>query len=205
LYEKNADGSGEERLLLKSDQHKIPTSWSRDGKFILFASNDPKTSADIWILPLDSLKPFVFLKTEFQEDLGQFSPDGRWVAYTSAQSGTAQVYVRPFSGEAAQAGAASGLQWMISTKSGAFPRWSGDRKKLFFVNLNSEMLSVDVQPGPAFQAGAPVRMFGEAPATPYGSTLGGDKFLFVAVAPTTGPVPPFTVVLNWTSRLRPTN
>jgi len=120
LYEKNADGSGEERLLLKSDQDKNPTSWSRDGKFILFDSNDPKTSRDIWILPLDSLKPFVFLKTEFQEGTGQFSPDGRWIAYTSGQSGAA-VYVRPFSGEAAQSTAASGPQWTISTKSGVFP------------------------------------------------------------------------------------
>jgi eukaryotic-like serine/threonine-protein kinase len=210
LYEKNADGSGEERLLLKSDQDKTPTSWSRDGKFILFESNDPKTSTDIWVLPLDgskveSLKPFVFLKTEFSEQMAEFSPDGRWVAYTSAQSGSAQVYVRPFSGEAAPATAVSGAQWMISTKSGLYPRWSGDGKKLFFVNLNSEMLSVDVQPGPTFQAGAPVRMFGDVPPSPYGSTLAGDKFLFVAVAPTTGPVPPFTVVLNWTSRLRPAN
>jgi len=210
LYEKNADGSGEERLLLKSDQDRTPTSWSRDGKFILFASNDPKTQADLWVLPLDgsdagSVKPFVFLKTNFLEAGAEFSSDGRWVAYMSDQSGAYQIYVRPFSGEAAPATAVSGAQWMISTTSGIYPRWSGDGKKLFFLNLNSEMLSVDVQSGPTFQAGAPRRMFGDVPPSPYGSTLAGDKFLFVAVAPTTGPVPPFTVVLNWTSRLRPGN
>jgi hypothetical protein len=94
---------------------------------------------------------------------------------------------------------------MISTTSGLYPHWSGDGKKLFYINLNSEMLSVDVQSGATFQAGAPVRMFGDTAPNLYGSTLAGDKFLFVAVAPTTGPVPPFTVVLNWTSRLRPGN
>jgi hypothetical protein len=67
------------------------------------------------------------------------------------------------------------------------------------------MLNVDVQSGPTFQAGAPVRMFGDVPPSAYGSTLAGDKFLFVSVPPTTGPVPPFTVVLNWTSRLRQGN
>jgi Tol biopolymer transport system component len=124
LYEKNADGSGEERLLLKSDQDKTPTSWSRDGKFILFGSSDPKTQEDLWVLPLDgsnvgSLKPFVFLKTEFLEAAGQVSPDGRWVAYMSDQSGTYQVYVRPFSGEAAPATAVSGAQWMSPRRVGS--------------------------------------------------------------------------------------
>ena len=100
--------------------------------------------------------------------MGQFSPDGRWVAYVLPQSGTNQVYVRPFSGEAAPATAVSGPQWMISTKDGIFPRWSGDGKKLFFVNALSEMHSVDIQSGPTLQAGAPVRMFGGVPPTAYG-------------------------------------
>ena len=84
LYEKNADGSGEERLLVSSDQNKYPTSASRDGRFLLFASNGPNAQDDLWVLPLDGeRKPFVFLNTDAHETQGQFSPDQRWIAYHS--------------------------------------------------------------------------------------------------------------------------
>jgi eukaryotic-like serine/threonine-protein kinase len=97
LYEKNADGSGEERLVLRSDQDKIPTSWSRDGRFLLFRSYDPKTREDLWIMPLDGdRKPFVFLNTDAAEAFAQFSPDERWIAYVSETPANPEVFVRPF-------------------------------------------------------------------------------------------------------------
>jgi Tol biopolymer transport system component len=201
LYEKSADGSGEERLLFKSDQDKTPTSWSQDGKFLLFNSQDPKTNTDIWVLQLDSHRPFVFLKTEFQESLARFSPDGRWIAYTSFQSATAQVYVRPFSGDSAQATAGS-KQWMVSTLSGLYPHWSGDGKKLFYVSLNSDFSVVDISAGATLQPSAPRRLFSEVPPVDYGVSPGADKFLFLGLPPSSGTVPPFTIVLNWTSRLK---
>ena len=77
-----------EELLLKSSDDKNPTSWSRDGRFLLFSARDPKTKADLWVLPLDGdKKPKPFLQTEFNEQDGHFSPDGHWIAYTSDESG----------------------------------------------------------------------------------------------------------------------
>jgi serine/threonine protein kinase len=212
LYEKSADGAGEERLLFKSDQDKTPTSWSRDGRFLLFDSVDPKTSDDLWILPLDqskdTLKPLVYLKTEFREGSAQFSPDGRWIAYNANPSGNFQVYVRPFAHEqggqgAGAASAASGPQWMVSTTEGDFPRWSGDGKRLFFVGMSNAFMVADIQPGVTFQSGTPRRLFGDVQNFPFGSTLAGDRFLFADYATATpGPPPPFTVVLNWYTRLK---
>jgi Tol biopolymer transport system component len=208
LYEKSADGGGEERLLFKSDQDKAPTSWSRDGRFLLFHSQDPKTAQDIWILPLDTLKPFVYLKTEFSERFAQFSPDGRWIAYIADPSGTNQIYVRPFTHEQAEQGAGaasavSGPQWMVSTTDGAYPRWSGDGRRLFYMGASGDFMTADVQAGTTFQSGTPRRLFGNLRLTPYGSTLAGDRFLFADYSSATpGPPPPFTVVQNWYTRLK---
>jgi serine/threonine protein kinase len=207
LYEKSADGGGEERLLFKSDQDKSPTSWSRDGRFLLFTSADPKTSNDIWILALDTLKPLLFLKTEFQEGLAQFSPDGRWIAYVSDSSGTGQVYVRPFTHEqgdqgAGAASAASGPQWMVSNTDSVYPRWSGDGKRLFYITLSGAFMAVDVQPGATFQSGAPRRLFDDVTPLTFGSTVAGDRFLFVRLAAPNSQPPPFTLVLNWHAGLR---
>ena len=173
--------------------------------------SDPKTSEDLWILPLDTLKPFVFLKTEFREKYAQFSPDGRWIAYIANPSGDSQVYVRPFvhereGQETSAATAASGPQWMVSTTAGPCPRWSGDGKRLFFVGLSGDFMVADVQPGATFQSGTPRRLFGgvmemSTSVAPFGSTLAGDRFLFMDYS-TPGPPPPFTVVLNWYTRLK---
>src|SRR4029079_17549286 len=97
LYWKNADGTGEEELLFMSNLPKTPTSWSRDGRFLLFGMTDPTSSSDIWVLPLEGdRKPVPFLQTQFVEGQAMFSPDGRWIAYTSNESGRPEVYVRPF-------------------------------------------------------------------------------------------------------------
>ena len=88
LYQKPTNGSTDEEPLLKSDENKIPTAWSRDGRFLLYTVADPRTKSDLWVLPLDGeRKPVPFLRTDFNEDQGRFSPDGRWVAYRSDESG----------------------------------------------------------------------------------------------------------------------
>ena len=200
LYEKNADNSGEERLLFKSDQNKVPTSWSRDGRFLLFYTFGSKTASDLWTLALDSLKASVFLNSEFEEREGQFSPDGRWITYIGTASGTPQVYVRPFSGQSGAIAGSSGSQWMISTTDATFPRWSDDGKRLFFVSLNSLFMAVDVQTGVSFQSGPPQRLFGGVPPNVFSSKM-GNQFLFAQQPTDSGPPPPFTVVLNWMSSL----
>ena len=106
LYRKDASGGGQEELLLPKGNPKYPSDWSRDGRYLLYTEVDPKTRADLWILP-DPLgksggTPVPFLRTEFIESQGQFSPDGRWIAYVSDESGQFEVYVRPFPSGAGQ-------------------------------------------------------------------------------------------------------
>ena len=97
LYWKLSSGAGTDELLLESDQNKSPAHWSSDGRFLLFRSIDPQTGTDLWVMPLSSdKKPFPFLKTSFEEREGQFSPDGKWIAYQSNESSRFEIYVQPF-------------------------------------------------------------------------------------------------------------
>ena len=114
LYQKLTSGAGVDERLVASDQFKAPTSWSADGRFLLYYSTDPQTSEDLWILPMTGERtPSLFLKTPFRETWGAFSPDGRWVAYMSNESGRMEIYVRPFAEPAASGADAtpSGGQW----------------------------------------------------------------------------------------------
>ena len=108
LYQKASSGAGTEEVLLEDNLDKYPTSWSPDGRFILYSSFGGPTGNDLFVLPLSGdRKPFPFLQTQFNEAFGQFSPDGRWVAYASNESGRNEVYVAPFPGP--------GGKWQVST------------------------------------------------------------------------------------------
>jgi Tol biopolymer transport system component len=99
LYVRASSGAGEDLPMLLNESRKTPTQWSRDGRFIVYSTIGSKTRNDIWILPVENGKagkPFVFLHSEFNEDFGQLSPDDRWIAYTSDESGRREVYVRTF-------------------------------------------------------------------------------------------------------------
>jgi eukaryotic-like serine/threonine-protein kinase len=129
LYIKASSGVGSDELLLESPQLKQPSDWSSDGRFLLYQSSDPQTAQDLWVLPLEgNRKPWVFLKTNFAELEGQFSPDGRWVAYVSGESGREEVYVRPFVEAAGSAAGQTGGQWQVSTAGGISPRWRPGRQ-----------------------------------------------------------------------------
>jgi eukaryotic-like serine/threonine-protein kinase len=118
LYQKLTSGAKDEELLLKSPEDKYPTSWSRDGRFLLYTAVGPKTKEAIWALPLKGdQKPFPLLRAEYNAEGGQFSPDGRWVAYSSQESGREEVYVRPFS-PAPPAAQTQGGKWQVSAAGG---------------------------------------------------------------------------------------
>src|SRR5262249_9617237 len=132
LYWKLSSGAGEDELLLKSDQNKMPNDWSSDGRFLLFRSNDPDMGYDLWVLPVSGNKAsFPFLKIRFEEREGQFSPDSKWIAYQSNESGQFEIYVRPFPGP--------GGKVQISSNGGAQPRWNKNGKEIFYVSLDSKM------------------------------------------------------------------
>jgi Tol biopolymer transport system component/predicted Ser/Thr protein kinase len=201
LYEKAADGSGVETLLIKSDEDKAPSSWSRDGHFLLYTNLSPKMREDLWMLPLDGdRKPVLFLSTPFGEDGAQFSPDGRFVAYVSDESGTYEIYVRPFSpGKGGEN--ASGGKWMISKGGGVYPRWRSDGKELFYLTTSIQQMAVDINTGKTFQAGIARRLFQALLLNQFDITADGKRFL-VAQPEGSNALTPFTIVLNWQAGLK---
>ena len=206
LYQKLASGVTGEQLLLKSSDDKWPTSWSRDGRFLLYQSsgrNVPK--GDLWVLPLEGdKKPFAFQSSAFDSDDGQFSPDGRWVAYVSDESGRNEIYVRTFSPATAATGSDTGGKWLISTAGGTEPRWRGDGKELYYLAPDNMVMAVEISANPAFSAGVPKALF-QAPRYPsfiseshWDVTRDGKRFLFAAQSTQA----PFTVVVNWQAGLK---
>jgi Tol biopolymer transport system component len=150
LYQKVASGVKDEVLLLKSAYPKYPTSWSSDGRFLLYTERDPKTGADLWVLPLrGESKPMPFLNTKSNESDGHFSPDMRWVAYVSDESGSNEIYVRG-SPQASGASSEAGGKWQVSVGGGMGPRWRRDGKELYYRALDGKVMVVECfkQAGP---------------------------------------------------------
>jgi eukaryotic-like serine/threonine-protein kinase len=180
VYWKSVDGSGNEELLVASPQPKAPTDWSRDGRFLLYFSIDPQTHRDLWVRPMTGdQKPWVFLKTQFEERYGQFSPDGRFVAYQSNESGLDEIYIRPFTPPREPANPAGG-QWQISTAGGIEPRWSVDGTELYYLDPAGRMMAVSITvAGAAIASAAPVPLFA---TKVYGGGTGTGTGLQYAVA-----------------------
>ena len=185
---------------------KFPSQWSRDGRLLVYEERDPKTKSDLWVLPLDGdRKPRPFLQTEFSEVHGQLSPDGRWMAYTSDESGRPEVYVRPFP-------SGSG-KWKVSTAGGHQPRWRRDGKNLYYLGLDRKLMEVPVKPvsgaRPGFEVGAPEALFETRvpPAPPlvassfYDVTADGKRFLINTSGGENAEAPLF-VVAGWQAGLK---
>jgi Tol biopolymer transport system component len=207
LYLKDASGGLKEELLLENANVKTVSDWSRDGRYLIYTENDPKSRGDIWYLP-DPLnksgvrKPVKFQGTEADESQGQLSPDGRWLAYVSDESGRFEVYVRPFpSGPG---------RWKVSTGQGynREPRWRRDGKELFYLEFTlptNRLMAVPVQSGPRgdFQAGDPQALFQfrslgilpSANAFLYSPGADGQRFLVNVEAGDAEPA--LNVITNW--------
>ena len=201
LYQKAANGASDEKLLLKSDENKYPTSWSRDGRFLLYQALDSNTGkSSLWALPLeDDRKPFPLLRTAFNNDYGRYSPDRRWGAYVSDESGRDEIYVREFSPNSTAAASGSGGKWLISTGGGTRARWSGDGKELYYQAPDGKLMAVEVATNPAFRAGLSKALF-QAPSSDWDVTPDGKRFLFAV--PTKNELTPFTLVMNWQAELK---
>jgi Tol biopolymer transport system component len=204
IYQKLTSGAGVEERLVTSDQAKNATSWSADGRFLLYQSNDPQTSFDLWVRPMaGNHTPSVFLKTPFQERHGAFSPDGRWVAYMSNESGRMEIYVRPFVPPGAAGTAAEG-QWQVSTAGGIYPVWRPDGKELYYLNPAGSMMAAPIAvTGATFAPGAPAVLF---PTQMYGGGVDAGqgrqydvapdgRFLINTVLDSTAA--PITLLMNW--------
>jgi dipeptidyl aminopeptidase/acylaminoacyl peptidase len=210
LYQKNSNGAGNEQVLIPpANDFKISNDWSRDGRFLLYTKQDAKTNSDLWVAPLTadgqlSGSSVAFANSEFSEQQGQFSPDGRWIAYVSDESGKREVYVQAF-----PVSGGGGSKTLISRDGGTQPRWRRDGKELFFVSLDGKLMAVDVSGGQAFKASVPKALF---QASIYGddsalsrfrwdTTADGKRFLIDTVESSPEPL---TMVLNWTAGLKMT-
>ena len=202
----SADGSGEPETLLDRNERQFPMSWAGDGNVMTLYTDNPDTARDLYVLSLDGdLTPEPFLVTPFSERGVSFSPDGRWVAYVSDESGRDQVYVRPYPGP--------GGQEIISTEGGEEVVWGPDGSELFYRN-GDQVMVVEVTTGQTFSAEAPAPLFtapyaldnaaGGAGNPNYDISPGGELFIFVEQDSPTGVegVAQITVVLNWFEELK---
>jgi serine/threonine-protein kinase len=201
LFLKLADGTGSERQITNFAMN-LPTSISPDGKLAFFYKRDPKTSSDIWMVPLEGdLKPAVVLQTPFIESAAKISPDGKFLAYHSNEAGHFEVYVRSFPGP--------GGKWQISTDGGNGPVWSRNGRELFYRN-GDKMMAVDIMPGQSFKAGSPHLLFegqfARRPGTDgeanYDISPDGQRFLMIKAADAPQTVAQLHVVLNWFRELQ---
>jgi serine/threonine protein kinase len=200
ILRKRTDGVGVPELLYTSVPTKLLSDWSFDGKYLLyFQGNDNNRGNGIWALPLEGEhKPFLLLQSAFNNSSAVFSPDGRWVAYASDESGRNEVYVTNFPKPAGK--------WQVSTQGGLTASWSHDGKQIFFVSTtDNRLMAAEVSAtGDQFAVGSVKPLFrlsGTARLFPwFGASPAGDKFL--APSPTGENQPPITLITNWTADLK---
>jgi hypothetical protein len=202
LFEQSISGP-EARLLLESPQHKMPTSISLDGRFLLYTSATiGSTRCDVWVLPLTGeRKPYPLIRHAFDQWQAQFSPDGQWVAYVSNESGRQEVLVCPFAPLSTSDADSAAESVTVSKSGGTTPRWRGDGKELFFLTPEGAIASVPVSVRPVLQVGSPTTLF-QAPgiAAEWAVSADGNRFLVMAPEHHTASTT-FSLIFDWQGTL----
>ncbi len=215
---KPASGGQEEIIFGLAEQQAVPetnipvpSDWSADGRFVVFST----VARDLWALPMGAApgtdgKPVRLVQSEFDEIHPNLSPDGRWLAYSSNETGRFEVYVRQFLGPDGRLRSGTGAgKWQVSTRGGYEPRWRPDGKELYYISADHKLMAVSVSGGDSFQAGIPQALFALRIPTEvslyrshYLPTRDGRRFLVNTLEHE--PVPsPITVVLNWSPAVKP--
>jgi serine/threonine protein kinase len=200
MFQKRSSGSAAEERWFGIGSNLITSDWSADGRFIVFTNVRSTAGFDIWVWPTSGQgQPTLAVRTPLNAIHGRLSPDGRWLAYASDESGQWQVYVQPFPG--------SGDKKQISADGGSEPRWRRDGREMFFLGSDMKVMSVTIPEGDAFAAGVPKTLFqtrvpltGNPYRTNYAVSRDGQRFL-VNTSSDEGLSSPLTIVLNWTALL----
>jgi Tol biopolymer transport system component/DNA-binding winged helix-turn-helix (wHTH) protein len=213
IFVKRADGAVDERGLLDAGAHDVRvTDWSADGRLIVFEQDSCVGCAyDIWLLPTgEGGQPFPYIETDFDERSARLSPDGRWIAYMTSESGIYEVVVQSFPDPAKS-------KRQVSANGGSAPRWARGGQELYYYDLTGSIVRVPIGDGHALEIGEPVRVAAAPSANRWGVTADGERLLIAAPEGErvllTGPIGvyevstasetrfPMDVTLNWTSLL----
>ena len=205
FFEKQSDGTGDEKLFFDQLGFQGLEDWSSDGRWVVYTYDNRETGGnDLWMLPgAGDTKPEPFQRNRFDEWGARFSPNSEWVAFVTDESGTFEIYVTPFR--------RSGSRSAVSIGGGIAPRWRRDGKELFYITSDGKsVMAVPVELAPSFKAGAPVRLFaigsetgfrGRARNVPYDVSPDGQRFL-INVATAEPASSRITVVMNWAAALQ---
>jgi Tol biopolymer transport system component len=217
LYERAASGAGSDRLLFAGqvDVLTIPWDWSHDGRYILFGRatvNTFSTQSDIWVLPASGDgEAFPLVESPFRKGPARLSPDGRWIAYGTNDTGADQIVVQPFPD-------VSQGKWQVSTRGGLDPHWRADGRELYYIAPNGDIMVVEIGAGDTFEPGAPRILFStdgivqseQVPNYYYSVTGDGERFLVserleqgaaAAADGSVATVPEINVIVNWAAQL----
>jgi Tol biopolymer transport system component len=198
IYEKTATGVGSEKVLVADDAFKYPTGWSRDGRYLLYCRQDPKTNWDIWALPtFGDGKPIPVVRSAFNDNNAYLSPDGRYILYQSNESGRGEVYVQSFPGP--------GGKWQVSSEGGNDASWRSDGREIFYRTPAQQLMVVEVAGGAEFVAGIPKPLYPAAfqtgtMRTKYAAAADGQRFLVLSPLGRDA-MTPMTIVVNWAADL----
>jgi hypothetical protein len=204
LYQKRANGTGNEERVLTSPDDMVPYSWSPDGRAVVYRVGQ-RVPFNMGILPLVGERtPLLLEAAQFNQSYGQVSPDGRWLAHTFQGSGRLEVYVRSFAEPV-------GNKWQITKDGGVFPRWGHDARELFYYAVDGRLMAVPISGATALEVGPAVPLFEarmlNGSSIPigfrqqYDATRDGQRFLINVPLEETSP-PPITVVINWSAGLK---
>ena len=190
-------GAGVEQPLVVDGLSKDPRAWSPDGSGFVYRVTGPGGNSDLWMKPATG-DPRPLVATPFAENYGEFSPDGRWLAYTSDESGQSDVYVTAFpSGQG---------KWRVSPNGGALPRWRADGRELYYLSGTNQMIVVPVRATTtSFDVDTPTTLFqtdaARAAGYQYVVTADGERFLINESLPLEG-TPSISLVVNWPTLLK---
>jgi eukaryotic-like serine/threonine-protein kinase len=197
ICRKATDGSGKEEVVVSGTTPAVVNDWSPDGKLIAYNKwKEAGAPDETWILPLaDPIKPYPFLQSDFRQLAARFSPDGKYLAYVSTESGGPEVYVVPFPGP--------GGKSRVSMGGGSWPRWRRNGKEIYFISPDNKIMAADVSPSGARPlVGAAHALFETQPyrgsGSPFDVTGDGQRFLINRWEPPTS----ITLIENWDTGLK---
>ncbi len=201
MYEKAANGTGDIQPLAGDGVEQLVSDWSRDGRYIAYNRLDPQTGGGfgIWILPLfGDKKPFPFIQNQYNLLTPTFSPDGKWIAYSSQESGRREVFISSFPG--------ANSKWQVSANGGGAPRWRADGRELFYLSEDNKLMAVEIQEkGGSLEIGNTQTLFPVSASSslllPYDVTTDGKKFVIVVPVAGSGGEP-ITLVTNWVASVK---